>query len=163
MNCSSSVPNDDSGVPALENASRAISRTCDPTSGSPASDSPRSRPPWTIFSPPARTTRPASANAVRSWNSCQITDPQKVTHSSVATSATSSLLRASGDSLQILIIVGLQHRGCDRRRRSRSGLVELAIDGAQDEPGGLCTLAAELFALVLLEGSHQVREIEVHR
>src|SRR5690242_14972448 len=44
-----------------------------------------------------------------------------------------------------------------------SGLIELAIDRAEDEPGGLGTLPAEVLALVLLERQHQVGEVLVHR
>src|SRR3954470_22848639 len=44
-----------------------------------------------------------------------------------------------------------------------SGVVELAVDRAEDEPCRLGALAAELLALVLLEGLHQVAEVLVHR
>ena len=49
--------------------------------------------------------RPASAKPDRNWNSCQTMLPQNRTQASVATSASCSLVRAMGSSLQILIMV----------------------------------------------------------
>src|SRR5665213_3163069 len=106
VNCSSSVPKSDSGWPAPAKALRAASRTCDPTSGRLASESPRSRPFWTMVWPPARMVWPAPAKPARNWNSCQTMFPQNTTHRSVALSATCSFFRATRSSLQILIIVG---------------------------------------------------------
>src|SRR6188508_3808454 len=161
MNRSSSLPNAVSGVPAPAKASRAMSRTCEPTSGSPASDSPRFRPPWTIVSPPACTDRPASAKLDRNTNNRHTTIDQKTTQMSVVRSASISRDRARGSSLQSLIIVRL--RPAVRRgrapRREPLGRIELPVDGSQDEPRGLGALAAELLAFVLFERLVQVAEV----
>ena len=116
MNCSSSVPNAEIGRPPASNAPLARSRTWLPTSGRPASESPTLRPPAIMFSPPVCTARPAAVNPIRNWNSCQTRLPQNTTHNRVARSASCSRVRASGSSLQILII------GSDlRSRRGRMG------------------------------------------
>src|SRR6478735_4780960 len=163
MNRSSSVPNAVSGVPAPAKASRVMSRTCEPTSGSPASDSPRSRPPLTIVSPPAWTDRPASAKLDRNTNNRHTTIDQKATQMSVAKSASISRDRARGSSLHSLIIVRLRPavgRGRAPRRKPL-GRIQLPVDGPQDEPGGLGALAAELLALVLFERLVQVGQIRL--
>ena len=143
-----------------------------PTSGSPASDSPRSRPPWTIVCAAGLDRAPGLGEARQELeqpphDDAPEDDPDECREVGEHLPRPCAWQLAPQFDHRAPPSWSLRRRRRDRRGRGGSpfrrhdtarplGRVQLPVDGAHDEPRGLGALAAELLALVLLERLAQV-------